>query len=279
MKKRGFTLIELLVVIAIIALLLSIVMPALKKAKDMARFLICKSNLRQLCVAVNTYTSDNKGNFMPYAYAYPSPLWIDAIGKYCSNVDQARYCPEAKEMNPNPNPQGTSRYVWFRDTRNPNSPDGLSKGSYFFNGWLYSMVGITDPEKADLLRFSGGTENDFYRMASTVSVPSSIPVLLDGNYVDGWVKPAEIPVAYGRSSGLGNWTDGIVNPVDTQNFISRLLIDRHNKRVGVGFLDGHAGVAEITNLELWNLRWRPKWAQPSAAQQAAITNQLKTWQK
>ena len=50
-RKSGFTLIELLVVISIIALLLSILMPALTKVKAQARAVVCKSNLKQLAVA------------------------------------------------------------------------------------------------------------------------------------------------------------------------------------------------------------------------------------
>ncbi len=47
-KRTGFTLIELLVVIAIIALLLSIIVPALKEVKKAGKVIVCKSNLRQL---------------------------------------------------------------------------------------------------------------------------------------------------------------------------------------------------------------------------------------
>lgn len=60
-SKKGFTLIELLVVIAIIALLLSILMPALSKVKDMARKIICSSNLRSLSLAAICYAEANGG--------------------------------------------------------------------------------------------------------------------------------------------------------------------------------------------------------------------------
>jgi prepilin-type N-terminal cleavage/methylation domain-containing protein/prepilin-type processing-associated H-X9-DG protein len=60
MKKRGFTLIELLVVIAIIGLLLAIVMPSLRKVKELGRLTICKTNLRSIHQALAIYAEENK---------------------------------------------------------------------------------------------------------------------------------------------------------------------------------------------------------------------------
>jgi prepilin-type N-terminal cleavage/methylation domain-containing protein len=68
-KQKAFTLIELLVVIAIIALLLSIVMPAMRKAKDHARKIICQSNYKQLGVAFGTYESQTGYNFRNFKTA------------------------------------------------------------------------------------------------------------------------------------------------------------------------------------------------------------------
>lgn len=61
--KPAFTLIELLVVIAIIGLLLAIVVPSMKKATEYARKVMCKSNLRQITVAMSTYENECQYNF------------------------------------------------------------------------------------------------------------------------------------------------------------------------------------------------------------------------
>ena len=62
-KRKGFTLIELLVVISIIALLLSILIPALNKARFQAKRAVCLSNIRQQSQAQILYAVDNKGRY------------------------------------------------------------------------------------------------------------------------------------------------------------------------------------------------------------------------
>lgn len=58
---RGFTLVELLVVIGIIALLISVLLPALNKARQQANLLMCQSNLRSIGQMVQIYVSENQG--------------------------------------------------------------------------------------------------------------------------------------------------------------------------------------------------------------------------
>lgn len=64
-RKKGFTLIELLVVIAIIALLLSILMPSLRKAKEAAQRIVCRNHLKNLGLANELYTNEYDGAYVP----------------------------------------------------------------------------------------------------------------------------------------------------------------------------------------------------------------------
>ncbi len=57
-ERKGFTLIELLVVVAIIAILMAILLPALKAARDKARSVKCMTNTRNLAQALHQYTYD-----------------------------------------------------------------------------------------------------------------------------------------------------------------------------------------------------------------------------
>jgi prepilin-type N-terminal cleavage/methylation domain-containing protein/prepilin-type processing-associated H-X9-DG protein len=61
-RQKAFTLIELLVVIAIIALLVSILLPSLRSARDLARTTVCKTNLRTMNMTANLYVSEFDGH-------------------------------------------------------------------------------------------------------------------------------------------------------------------------------------------------------------------------
>jgi len=80
LNRKGFTLIELLVVVATIALLLAILMPALRKAKDAARRISCGSRLKQWGTAIQMHIGDNDGKLMAIVRKWggnPYPHYIN----------------------------------------------------------------------------------------------------------------------------------------------------------------------------------------------------------
>lgn len=102
-QKKGFTLIELLVVIAIIAILLSVLIPALGKAKMFAEEIVCKSNLHQYHIATEIFCNDNDSKLPPaYASLYSQGDAFTADGEINS------YC---RWHNPLFSPQSNAKFA------------------------------------------------------------------------------------------------------------------------------------------------------------------------
>ena len=94
-NRRAFTLIELLVVIAIIALLMSILMPALSRVKKQARNVACRANLKQWGLFFSMFTGDNNGNFQAGTGDGHTHHWFNELRPLYKNDHKIMLCPTA----------------------------------------------------------------------------------------------------------------------------------------------------------------------------------------
>ena len=278
--RRAFTLVELLVVIGIIAVLIGILLPALRRARQAAQAAQCLSNLRQLDTALIAYTQENKNRVFPY-YADNNILWqimlLPHINKTAGKLDlttsnlavrasiaqlQIResvyFCPTARDpvggsLPTGNDATGTAFHCW-----GPARPaTGGVMSSYTFNGWLYrhSAPGVDDSTLVDFSYAGSNGWNatrarDSFWQLPAIGNSANIPTISDGMWVDGWPKEVDLPPA--------SLVAGDKNSV--QN-MQRICLRRHGLRINVAFLDGHAAPVDLR--ELWTLQWHRRWQTPT----------------
>ena len=164
-SRHGFTLIELLVVISIIALLISILLPALKHARETARGIVCMANLSQVQLATLLYADDHDGYLPDVDDANVDRSDNNNLGRFYPlkpYIDSAEVfaCPSA--VGP-PYAYANTRLSYFFTGAGPNAPWGMvmssrlstprSLGSILRPG---SVVSVGDARTPNSQSFGGG---------------------------------------------------------------------------------------------------------------------------
>ncbi len=151
-RPGGFTLIELLVVIAIISLLVSVLLPSLRKAKELARSTICKSNLRNVGLAMLLYAEEYDG-WTPVVYddtnvRWHERLYLDDFVGEDRDGSSIFLCPSHPPYEKNYDPtttgfKGEGAAYGFRGSR----AYYRSTGNFTISGSQYQLLrgAITDP--------------------------------------------------------------------------------------------------------------------------------------
>ena len=218
-QLAGFTLIELLVVVAIIALLVSILVPSLSRAREQAKSAVCKSNFKQIFLGVMYYVEDNGGVFPWSVSGPPDPPGV--------NWANAGYT-----ITPYLGREGMSRQQWgtgYHVLQCPSSTashiqnDGTETNhcDYVANCWVMAF------------RYGVGAEppNRTYRRMGDISSPASIILMADG------VEDDRVSDYFTRRPSI--W------PEHTwENKIG----DRHSGGTNILFVDGHVEWMRYTDI-------------------------------
>ena len=226
-RNDAFTLVELLVVISIIAMLLSILMPSLQRARQQAQKVVCKSNVRQITMVTNVY-SEERG-FFPSQYwdgtAFGKKDYLPAVfysSGYLKDFS-VWLCPSNKIKGSNGG-IGKSYDDWYSN----DPPSGYSKSSwppdyahasYGYNHNFFTKVlawnrWATCPESANIPEKFSAT----YFYANARKPLSNLYVILDGGGGDP------------RLGGLE-----FIEP----SYATSRLIFRHDGEAMAGCADGH----------------------------------------
>jgi hypothetical protein len=233
------------VVIGVIALLMAMLVPALERARNYARTIICQSNLRQWGSIFAIYLDEHDGN-LPTQEHYSMGIcvpWLYPMRDYLDDIEGIHFCPMATQL-ANPPGQvdvdkgvnGGTFLAWGKvrlSIKGRLTP--FYSGSYGLNSWVY------EPTVLPLW----GPEEFYWRTTQNAKGVARIPVLLDSMWWSSRPRHTDGPTRY---------EGGFVRfPCDCRDSMNRFCINRHDGYINASFLD--QSVRRVGLKELWTLKW------------------------
>ncbi|MBL8763271.1 MAG: prepilin-type N-terminal cleavage/methylation domain-containing protein [Phycisphaerae bacterium] len=265
--RRAFTLIELLVVIAIVALLISILLPALGQARQTAKSIVCASGQNQMGKAMSMYVMNNRSyypgdHFQGFQARYSLITWIPRIRLYLTEQsEEAFWCPSTLS-----DYRWVKKYSAFSDAINADLEaykyeknevpfsdwnQGLKFFSYGYNGW--GIQDFTDPHLG-----LGGHVRDYRKDLPDYSgVPWTADERRDMEITEARVRMPSDMICTADSKTDGNW-DCWITP--QRNYDKIWPSNRHFGGAQVLFCDGHVSIFKQSELlDLNDDRVRSRW--------------------
>lgn len=271
----AFTLIELLVVIAVIAILASLLLPALAKAKDKAYDTQCKSNLKQWGIVWFTYCDDSRGFFSTGITTSGEPRgeWCEALTNYYKTKYSTLLCPKAKygrkatslpeqeEPDVNNSVDGGGAKTSYRFVANMKDPVTGKRvtASYGANCWIYSSPTDVQSRPAAYC----------WAKLDRATHPTIIPLMADCMWRGGGPTHNNSPNNSGtRPNSNGEWNG-------TGYEFNHFEMKRHAKGINLVFFDG--GVRYVPIKGLWALKWNRNFDIEFATRNPSIFPNTELW--
>ena len=268
--RSGFTLVELFVVIGIIALLISILLPAMNAAREQARSVKSLSNIRQLGGALVMYVNENRGVYP--VHAWPSMTtrartrWPDALHTYLKNTDVFRS-------------PGLSDEQWvrmnkpFNHTTNNTSPTPAAylPNTKFFGGYGFNYQYLGNGRFSTAPAAVAPYNIPFFAKQSQIQSPTQTIAIADTDGCQNTYSAGEgvyviDPPLQSLNAGSQGSRRNPTQPKTTNNFgylggndselpdsgFRAMPFERNRSRIAAGFCDGHGELMTQKTLDDFN---------------------------